>query len=145
MKKVYYFKALVFLMSVFLMPKDLAGQCQCTGSCASGIQDVNQSNSGEFFCAVSYLCPAGVLDEDDGFFEPGEYIIRQDVAKTIYIGLFGSATMASVTDSFSTPFADLQGNWIEYYKYAKAMSYLEYGDSISVFDRVFYNFRPGEG
>jgi hypothetical protein len=48
----------------------------------------------------------------------------------------------TVADHFPTPFNDLQGNWQDYYRYAKAMSYLEYGDGIAPFDRDFFNFRP---
>ncbi|MEM8585463.1 MAG: RHS repeat-associated core domain-containing protein [Bacteroidota bacterium] len=136
---------MALMFAVFLLASPgIDAQCICSGSCANGIDDIDPIGDPELFCAVGFLCSEGILDEDDGTFQPNENIIRQDIAKVLFISLYGDQNIITIADSFPTPFADLQGNWIEYYKYAKAMSYLEYGDGISVFDRDFYMYRPGD-
>ncbi len=121
--------ALLFFNLLFT--SNLSSQCPC-----------NTTN--ELQCAANYLAGKGILDNSSNINETAN-IIRQDLAKVSFIGLYGSALAPTPADSFPTPFADLQGNWIEYYKYAKALSYLEYDDGLSPFDRYFYNFRPGDG
>lgn len=144
MKQVTSRRMLWLSVCLFFISLNLTAQCACPGSCANGINDVDQSSTPELFCSVGYLCSEGILDDDDGNFQPTENIIREDLAKILFISLYGDEMTTTVADSFPTPFADLQGSWIEYYKYAKAMSYLEYGDGISVFDRDFYLYRPGD-
>jgi len=122
---------IAFLLFYLMLFNSINAQCPC-----------NTTN--ELQCAANYLAGKGILDNSSNMNETAN-IIRQDLAKVSFIGLYGSALATTPADSFPTPFADLQGNWIEYYKYAKALSYLEYKDGISPFDRFFYNFRPGDG
>ncbi|MCZ2101998.1 MAG: hypothetical protein LC107_10730 [Chitinophagales bacterium] len=122
------------ILSIFLLifvQQNLFSQCPC-------------GTSNELQCAANYLHSKGILDSPTNIKE-NDNIIRQDLAKIAFIGLYGSVSAITPADSFPTPFADLQGNWIEYYKYAKALSYLEYQDGIPPFSRVFYNFRPTDG
>lgn len=118
------------LLLLLLLQIDAMAQCPC-----------NTTN--ELQCASNFLFAKGVVD-DNPFINPGDQIIRQDLAKASFIGLYGSATAPTPADSFPTPFADLQIGWIPYYKYAKALSYLEYTDGKPPFSRTFYNFRPGD-
>ncbi len=69
-------------------------------------------------------------------------IIRQDLAKILYIALWGSPTTASPTDNFPSPYTDLQNTNTGYHRYAKALLYLEYGDGISPFTRDRTHFFP---
>lgn len=69
-------------------------------------------------------------------------IVRQDLAKILYVGLWGSLTAASPTDNFPSPYTDLQDATTGYHRYAKALLYLEYGDGISPFTRNRTHFYP---
>ncbi|MBR9920015.1 MAG: RHS repeat protein [Bacteroidetes bacterium] len=133
--------ACVVMLGFLFLPSKSLSQCACTGNCNMPPSDINQSSANELYCAAVYLCSQGILD--GGTVNPNDPIIREDLAKVSFISVFGDATTAVAADSFPTPFADLQGNWIDYYKYAKAMSYLEYDDGVPPFDRAFFNFRPG--
>jgi hypothetical protein len=101
-------------------------------------------SSNELTCASTYLFNKGIVDSIP-FIEQNVNVKRQDLAKVSFIALYGSATEPTPADSSPTPFRDLQNNWVEYYKYAKALSYLEYGDGKSPFSRNFFNFRPVDG
>ena len=102
---------IAFLLFYLMLFNSINAQCPC-------------STTNELQCAANYLASKGILDNGNNIDETAN-IIRQDLAKVSFIGLYGSASATTPADSFPTPFADLQGNWIEYYKYAKALSYLE--------------------
>ena len=100
----------------------------------------------EAYNAVQFLCGLGIIDQPAApnyDVNPTAEIIREDLAKIVFLGLYGGITSTPAED-FPTPFGDLQGNWMEYYRYAKTLSYLEYGDGVSPFDRRFFHFRPGD-
>lgn len=123
------FRGLLLVLLLFsFLNAEVNAQCPCTGG-------------DEVQCAVNYLAAKGILDSPSA--NTTDKIIREDLAKIAFVGLYGSASAVTPADSFPTPFTDLQGSWIEYYKYAKALSYLEYQDGVSPFDRDFANFRPG--
>jgi len=88
------------------------------------------------------LCSKGVVSGNQCQVLPNQNLKRAQLAKMLFISLFGSAHASVVTDGFPSPFLDMQKTNTYYYKYAKALSYLEYRDGISVFDRDKMNFNP---
>ncbi|MEM6964340.1 MAG: RHS repeat-associated core domain-containing protein [Bacteroidota bacterium] len=58
------------------------------------------------------------------------------------MALFGDPTTPTYADNFPTPFFDMQGS-APYQRYGKVLSYLEYNDGISPFNRRFANYNPG--
>ena len=88
------------------------------------------------------LCSRGVVSGYQCQVMPEDSLKRSQLAKMLFISLFGSPHAAVVTDGFPSPFLDMQKTNTYYYKYAKALSYLEYRDGISVFDRDKMNFNP---
>ncbi len=94
----------------------------------------------EYYDACCYLMEHGIIDTREDV-QPDMKIIRQDVAKIIYLSVYGE--VFSVADNFSTLFQDLLLASSEYHKYAISLSYLEFGDGKAPFDRDFINFNPG--
>jgi len=88
------------------------------------------------------LCSRGVVTGNQCQVMPNQNLKRAQLAKMLFISLFGSAHASVVTDGFPSPFIDMQKTNTYYYKYAKALSYLEYRDGVSVFDRDKMNFNP---
>ncbi len=88
------------------------------------------------------LCYRGIVTGYECQVRPSDSLKRSQLAKMLFIALFGSPNASVVTDGFPSPFLDLQKTNTYYYKYAKALSYLEYRDGISVFDRDKMNFNP---
>ena len=88
------------------------------------------------------LCDRGVVTGYQCQVRPTDSLKRSQLAKMLFISLFGSPNASVVTDDFPSPFLDMQKTNTYYYKYAKALSYLEYRDGISVFDRDKMNFNP---
>lgn len=88
------------------------------------------------------LCSRGVVTGYECQVRPDDDLKRSQLAKMLFISLFGSPNASVVTDGFPSPFLDMQRTNTYYYKYAKALSYLEYRDGISVFDRDKMNFNP---
>lgn len=88
------------------------------------------------------LCSRGVVSGYQCQVMPNQNLKRAQLAKMLFIALFGSPNASVVTDGFPSPFLDMQKTNTYYYKYAKALSYLEYRDGISVFDRDKMNFNP---
>lgn len=95
------------------------------------------------FNAANYLCNQQVIQSSQNQTENIHAIKRQDLAKIVYLGLLGNNAITPA-DSFTSMFYDLQDPNVPYYKWAKALSFLEYGDGISPFSRVFAHFRPGD-
>lgn len=91
--------------------------------------------------AVTYLCGQGLL-EDDGEADPDDPITRAALAKLAYlsIGLDNNTAVTDIVDAYPSPFQDLQDETTWFYSYAKNLSYLEYGDGKSPFDKTFFNF-----
>lgn len=101
----------------------------------------------ELLNAVQYLCQQEFIEpqdygagNNDGV-NPDNQIIREDIAKLFFFARF-NGNVPTVADHFPTPFTDLQGTWIPYYRYAKALSYLQYDDDKVPFDRNQANFYP---
>lgn len=104
------------------------------------------STTGEEYSAALFLCQNGIIDNPNGGnINPSNPIIREDLAKIMYKGLFLNNVPNFITadvEKFPVPFGDLNGT-DSYQKYARVLSYLEYGDGRSPFTRNNYFFNPG--
>jgi RHS repeat-associated protein len=96
------------------------------------------------FDAVTALCTVGIIEGIDDNVVPDAFISKEDIAKILYKGLFGGNAGPDIGAFFPNPFPDLQedGDLGTYHQYARALSYLDYGDRISVFDRDNRLFNP---
>lgn len=92
---------------------------------------------------IQYLCGRGIVGGSNCMVYPDDDLKRSQLAKVAFLGLFGSS-VSVVSDAFPSPFNDLQNTGTYYYKYAKALSYLEYYDGVAPFDRNRFNFNPEE-
>ena len=112
-------------------------------NCITGITLTSFSTQ-EHFCAAQSLCNLGILQAAQT--DPKQPILRADLAKIVYLGLIG-ASATTEAENYDVPFIDVQklypGNSV-YAKYVKVMSYLEYGDGRSPFDRTRANFLPND-
>ena len=90
---------------------------------------------------IMYLCNRGIVSGYQCEVKPERNIKRAELAKIAYLGLFNH-DVSLVSDHFPSPFLDLQNTNTYYYRYAKALSYLEYGDGVAPFDRNKMNFNP---
>ena len=121
----------------FSNPKSFTIQAP-SGSCST----FNGLTPGtEEYDAAVCLCNAGYI-QDNSNINAYNNIIREDLAKVAFLGV-NRGNSTSVASSFPVPFDDLQNSSTGYHLYAKALSYLEYDDGISPFDRKFTNFNPG--
>ncbi len=100
--------------------------------------------------AIMFLCERGIVRgyPEDGSVKPDEPINRAELAKIAYLAVFGE-DVATIADYFPTPFYDLQDENAYYYRYAKALSYLEFRtedlselDGVPPFDRDKASFFP---
>ncbi len=94
-------------------------------------------------CSQGYITPQNYGPTNTYGVQPNEDIFRADLAKLVWSALNGS-NAPSVAELFPSPFADLQQSNNSYYRFAKALAYLEYNDDVAPFDRDFINFRPYE-
>lgn len=105
--------------------------------------DVEAYEAAVCLCNLGYIIPQD-YDEDgtEDEVNPDANIYRADLAKIVYLAIYqGSA--ANPAANFPVPFADLQYQYTgDYYDYAIALSYLEYGDGITPFSQNFINFYP---
>ena len=119
---------------------------QINGSTNNYTCTITNPSSGEEYAAASYLCQNGIIDNPSGGnVNPNNSIIREDLAKIMYKGLFLNGVPSFVTsdiEKFPVPFGDLEISQ-PYSKYARVLSYLEYGDGRSPFKRSNYFFNPG--
>ncbi len=90
---------------------------------------------------IMFLCNRGIVSGYQCEVMPDQNIKRSELAKVAYLGLFNH-DVSLVSDHFPSPFLDLQKTNTYYYRYAKALSYLEYGDGVAPFDRNKMNFNP---
>lgn len=127
-----------FSDAAFTINSTYTGVCPCT------IDDPSPAQA-EAHTAISYLCEHCIIvpPAAPGYsVNPTEPIIREDLAKITFLGLFGNPNTATYADNFPTPFFDMQ-QASPYQRYGKVLSYLEYGDGISPFSRRFSNYNPG--
>jgi RHS repeat-associated protein len=116
----------------------------CFYDCSSGgCGDLGQ----QMYTAAQYLCERGIVQGNNGYLNPDDYITRAQLAKTALYGLYSSNNGVNipnplVTDYFPSIYPDLQDPEAYYYQAAKALLYLEYGDGVSPFDRDRAAFNP---
>ena len=112
-------------------------------TCITGQTQTNFSTS-DHYCAAQSLCSQTIINKAQT--DPKQKIIRGDLAKISYLGLVGRTPITNA-QNFDNPFIDLQKTYstdTTYYKFAKVLSYLEYQDGRSPFDRNRINFNPSD-
>lgn len=93
--------------------------------------------------AFDYLCSKDVILHTQISGAENNKIRKDEIAKIIFRGLFTPNVNATTpVDDAVNPFEDLQPNISAYSRESKVLSYLEYGDGISVFKRELSHFRP---
>ena len=100
---------------------------------------------GELREAAIYLYQLGIVEGENGMLLPDRVAKRAEVAKISFYGAYnGRANVHGMlpSDYFSSVYYDLQDANTYYYRPAKALLYLEYGDGVSPFDRDRLAFEP---
>ena len=127
----------------------LSSATGCTyPDCSSGNCGNNQYlTSQEVYTAAQYLCGHTIIDPGNGAtsLRPNDNITRAELAKIALLGLYdGVANVPDtlVSDHFPSIYPDLQDHSTFYYRWAKALLYLEYGDGVTPFDRDRSTFNP---
>ncbi len=102
--------------------------------------------AGEVRDAAIYLYRKGIVEGDkDGKLNADREATRAEVAKTSFYGAyFGAKNVPAelAVDNYPSVYSDLQDKTTYYYRPAKALLYLEYGDGIAPFDRNRLAFEP---
>ena len=102
--------------------------------------------AGEVRDAAIYLYRKGIVEGDkDGKLNADREATRAEVAKTSFYGAyFGPKNVPAelAVDNYPSVYSDLQDKSTYYYRPAKALLYLEYGDGIAPFDRDRLAFEP---
>ncbi len=110
-------------------------------TCITG-QSQSSFSTQDHFCATQTLCNQTIINKAQP--DPKQKIIRGDLAKIAYLGLVGRSAVTNA-EKFDNPFIDLQNVFstdTTYYKFAKTLSYLQYQDGRSPFDRNRTYFYP---
>lgn len=114
-------------------------------SCVQGSGTPPANNTAEYI-ATQYLCENGIIGSQQNWTDNfNNAILRQDIAKIAYLGLYKGNTPNSPAFNFPVPFNDMQtlntGNTY-WYDAVKTLAYLQYSDDKTAFDRDFINFNP---
>jgi RHS repeat-associated protein len=113
------------------------------GTCSvnwTGPQPLLDEESAE---AISYLRSKNIIQINQQPSAITSSIRKDELAKILFKGLFEPDVNATTpVDDAPNPFLDLQPTASAYSREAKALSYLEYNDGISVFKREFTHFKP---
>ncbi|MBB4807592.1 RHS repeat-associated protein [Chryseobacterium defluvii] len=116
-------------------------------TCVQGTGNPPSTSSPEYQ-ATQYLCQNGIIIPQQNWTSNyNNAILRQDIAKITYLGLYKGNTPNSPASHFPVPFLDMQASHTgnEYwYNAAKVLAYLQYNDDKTPFDRDFILFRPDE-
>ena len=116
-------------------------------SCVNGTGNPPLATSDEYK-ATQYLCQNGIIDSNQNWTDnANNAIIRQDIAKIAYLGLYKGNTPSSPSFFFPVPFLDMQNTSAAnsyWFDAAKTLAYLQYNDANTPFDRDFVNFNPTE-
>lgn len=103
---------------------------------------------GEIRDAAIYLYYKGIVEGENGLLLAEREAVRAEAAKTSFYGAyFGPANVPAnlAVDNYPSVYSDLQmqdTNNSYYYRPAKALLYLEYGDGVAPFDRNRLAFEP---
>lgn len=95
--------------------------------------------------AALYLYKLSIIEGEDGLLIPNRNVSRAEIAKTSLYGLymgFSNVPETLPSDCYPCVYSDLQDNTTYYYRAAKALLYLEYGDGITPFDHNRLAFEP---
>ena len=101
--------------------------------------------AGEVRDAALYLYNLGIVEGENGMLLPSREAKRAELAKMSLYGAYnGRANVPAVlpSDNYPTIYADLQNPGAYYYRPARALLYLEYGDGVAPFDRDRLAFEP---
>lgn len=102
--------------------------------------------TGDALTATEYLCSYQIINsQQNGTYNYDTDITRQDISKIAYLGLFKGITPNSPAFNYPVPFNDMQAlntNNAYWFNAAKVLSYLQFSDDITPFDRDFINFNP---
>ena len=101
--------------------------------------------AGEVRDAAIYLYYKGIVQGENGLLLADREVIRAEVAKASFYGVyFGPMNVPTNlgVDNYPSVYEDLQDKTTYYYRPAKALLYLEYGDGVAPFDRNRLNFEP---
>ena len=101
--------------------------------------------AGEVRDAAIYLYRKGIVEGEDGKLYADREATRAEVAKTSFYGAyFGPKNVPTelAVDNYPSVYSDLQDKSTYYYRPAKALLYMEYGDGIAPFDRNRLAFEP---
>ena len=116
-------------------------------SCVNGTGNPPLATSDEYK-ATQYLCQNGIIKSSQDWTDnANNAIIRQDIAKIAYLGLYKGNTPSSPSFFFPVPFLDMQNPSAAnsyWFDAAKTLAYLQYTDANTPFDRDFVNFNPTE-
>lgn len=113
-----------------------------TNSCVTWI---GTPPTGEKLDAANYLCSNGIIQNSQNGTENANLAItRELMAKISYLGLYKGATPNSPAAYFPVPFTDMQGSSSPWLTAVKTLSYLQFNDDTTPFDRDFINFRPND-
>lgn len=123
--------------------------CPLTPSCITWTDGAPDSNftppfTTEQNTAFQYLCSNNIILSNQLRADIDNPIKREELAKVAFKGLYkpNGNTATTPVDNYPVPFIDLQPSVANYIREAKVLSYLEYGDGISAFNRNFTHFRP---
>jgi RHS repeat-associated protein len=100
---------------------------------------------GEMRDAALYLYNLGIVQGENGLLIPNRDVTRAEVAKTSLYGVYkGVATTPATlpSDHYPCVYDDLQNDSAYYFRPARALLYLEYGDGVAPFDRNRLDFAP---
>ena len=100
---------------------------------------------GEIRDAAIYLYQKGIVEGESGLLLADREATRAEVAKTSFYGAyFGPKNVPAdlAVDNYPSVYSDLQDKTTYYYRPAKALLYLEYGDGVAPFDRNRLAFEP---
>ena len=103
-----------------------------------------------YYAATAYLCERDVLSGSkiDGKTQVEDPISRAHLAKIGFRGLYSmngrNVSEILPSDNYPTVYTDLTDKNTYYYKAARALLYLEYGDGVAPFDRNRLAFEPEE-
>ncbi len=96
-----------------------------------------------WYDAVQDLCGRDILD-DDGECQPTEVLNKASIAKLTYLAI--DLDKNPLANNYENPFSDLKDKKNEwYYPYIINLSYLEFTDNTSVFNRSVGDFNPSSG
>lgn len=103
--------------------------------------------AGEIRDAAIFLYHKGIVQGENGLLLADREVTRAEVAKTSFYGVyFGSSNVPNflAVDNYPSVYEDLQDKSTYYYRSAKALLYLEFGDGVAPFDRNRLAFDPDE-